>query len=115
MGKSSSGSEGQQITSPKEPETNFAPMYAAMGQMMAMSAATNAQTIEAMTAMQAQAPKATAVAEQDWKKRSDELRAKISADMSSEAASKRGRESTVLTSPLTEEEVQTTQSVLTGK
>ena len=114
MGKGDSGGS-QQIETPKEPEVDYTPMYEAMGQMMAMSAQTNAQTTEAMTAMQANAPAATATAEQDWKKRSEELREKMSANMTSDAAAKRGRESTILTSPLTEEKVKTTESVLTGK
>ena len=86
-------------------------MYAAMGQMAAMNAAANAQTMDAMTAMQMKAPEPTATTDQDWKKRSDALREKIATNT---ANTRRGRESTILTSPLTDEKVKTTESVLTG-
>jgi cell envelope opacity-associated protein A len=51
----------------------------------------------------------------DWSERHDQLLAKTKADYDNELASKKGRSSTILTSPmLDEEDPDTTQSLLTG-
>ena len=51
----------------------------------------------------------------DWAERNNQLLAKTKADYGVEAAGKKGRSSTILTSPLLDEEdPSTTQSLLTG-
>jgi hypothetical protein len=97
------------------PMIDMSPMFEAFGAMSEMMMQTQASSTDAMMKMMAQAPQSTVTTEPDWKKRADELRAKITGDLTEEAAKRRGRESTILTSPLTEEEIKLTDSVLTGK
>ncbi len=111
MGSGKGGSPPTEQPIVAEPVQDFSAMYEAMGQMAAMNAASNAQTMDAMMMMQSQAPEPTATTDQDWQKRSDALKEKIATNT---ANSKRGRASTILTSPLTDEQVKTTESVLTG-
>jgi len=108
--KGSSSNKEQKIEA--EPVQDYSAMYNAMNQMAAMNAALNAQAMTAMTSMQAAAPKVQA--EPDWKARADSLREKIASSVTADNAARRGRESTILTSPLTDEKVKTTESVLTG-
>lgn len=115
MGSGKGGSPPEQpVARQAEPSVDYGPMFEAMGQMAAMNAALQAQSMDQMMAMQAMAPEPTAKAEPDWKARADALREKISASVTADAAARRGRESTILTSPLTDEKVKTTESVLTG-
>lgn len=114
MGSGKGGSPPTEQPRVAEPTIDYGPMFAAMGQMAAMNAAANANTMDAMMTMKSMAPETTAVAEPNWKARADALREKISSSVSAEVAARRGRESTILTSPLTDEKVKTTESVLTG-
>jgi len=114
MGSGKGGSPPESVNRQPEPTVDYGPMFAAMGQMAAMNAAMQAQSMDQMMTMQAMAPEPTATAEPDWQKRADALREKISASVTADAAARRGRESTILTSPLTDEKVKTTESVLTG-
>ena len=52
--------------------------------------------------------------ETDWTEKSKELAAKAKADYSAEAANKKGRMATILTSPLLDDEATTTGSLLGG-
>lgn len=114
MGSGKGGSPPTSTVERPPPETDFGPMFEAMAEMSAMNAAMNAQAMDSMIMMQSMAPDSTATAEPDWKKRADALREKISASVTADAAARRGRESTIVTSPLTDEPVKTTESVLTG-
>ena len=82
-------------------------------EMMAASQVQNQKNQLGM--MLAQAPQPTATPTYDWKSRAAALKEKISGQVSEEAAARRGRASTILTSPLTDEDVTLTTSVLTGK
>lgn len=111
----SSGAKEQRIESPAEPSTDYGAMYNAMNQMAELTAMQNANSMNAMMALQSQAPVAEVTPNVDWKKRADALREKIGAEEKEKALSRKGRESTILTSPLTDEKVKVTESVLTGK
>lgn len=101
---------------PEMPYVDMSPIYAAMGGMMEMMAASQVQNQKNQLGMMlAQAPQPTATPEYDWKSRAAALKEKISGQVSEEAAARRGRASTILTSPLTDEDVTLTTSVLTGK
>ena len=114
MGSGKGGSPPEPQVQQPPPEVDFGPMFEAMAEMSAMNAAMQAQSMDSMMLMQSMAPETTAKAEPDWKKRADALREKISASVTADAAARRGRESTIITSPLTDEPVKTTESVLTG-
>lgn len=88
-------------------------IYGIMGQLMMQNQQAQVANMETMYALQASAP-TTSTETVDWQKRADELKAKIAAEEMDAASKKRGRESTVLTSPLTDEKVKTTESVLQG-
>lgn len=98
------------------PQFDMSPMYAALSNMQATNAEMLAENQTRMNKMvgEISSPRATPDTE-SWAQKMDALRKKISADSADAASKKRGRESTVLTSPLTDEQVKTTGSVLTGK
>lgn len=52
--------------------------------------------------------------ETDWTEKAKELASKAKADYTAEAAAKKGRSATILTSPLLEDEAPTTGSLLGG-
>lgn len=115
-GQSSSAADPYTTQQPEMPYVDMTPIYAAMGGMMEMMAASQMQNQQnTLGALLAQAPQPTATPTYDWKSRADALREKISGQVSEEAAARRGRASTILTSPLTDEDVTLTTSVLTGK
>ena len=126
MGKGKSSSPPPQMQQPQSqmhtieaPSIDLTPMYATMAQMMAMQASSQDQSLQQMRQMQSQlqtaAPKpADPDITTNWKARADALREKISATEMDAAGRRRGRESTILTSPLTDEDISTTESVLKG-
>ena len=119
LGGESSSSAAQdpyEMQQPEMPYVDMSPIYAAMGGMMEMMAASQVQNQKNQLGMMlAQAPQPTATPTYDWKSRAAALKEKISGQVSEEAAARRGRASTILTSPLTDEDVTLTTSVLTGK
>ena len=120
LGEGSSGSaaaaDPYAMQQPEMPYVDMSPIYAAMGGMMEMMAASQVQNQKNQLGMMlAQAPQPTATPEYDWKSRAAALKEKISGQVAEEAVARRGRASTILTSPLTDEDVTLTTSVLTGK
>ena len=112
----SSSPDPYAMQQPEMPYIDMSPIYAAMGGMMEMMAASQMQNQKTqMMSLLASAPQPTATPTYDWKSRADALREKISGQESEAAAARRGRSSTILTSPLTDEDVTLTTSVLTGK
>lgn len=65
-------------------------------------------------ALLASAPKATASTSSNWQSQSTDLAERIAAAYNSAEESPKGRSSTVLTSPLTDDEVNLSSSVLSG-
>jgi len=115
-GKSKASSDPYTMQQPEMPYIDMSPIYAAMGGMMEMMAASQVQNQKNQLGMMlAQAPQPTATPTYDWQSRAAALKEKISGQVSEEAAARRGRASTILTSPLTDEDVTLTTSVLTGK
>jgi len=114
-GKSSSSPPPSAMQEQQAPEMDLTPMYSTMAQMMAMQQSNSDQSLQQMRQMQMAAPQSTEPeAETNWKARADALREKIAASETDAASRRRGRESTILTSPLTDEDVNTTESVLKG-
>ncbi len=110
------GSSTPSYSPPVEtPGVDMAPLFSAMMQMQNMTAMMMRQNQQNMETMMAAAPKAEVDPSVNWSKRMEELRTKISGDMNTAASKRRGRESTVVTSPLTDDEVKLTESVLSGK
>ena len=115
-GSKNSAPDPYAMQQPEMPYIDMTPIYAAMGGMMEMMAASQVQNQKnQMSMLLAQAPQPTATPTYDWQSRATALREKISGQVSEEAAARRGRSSTILTSPLTDEDVTLTTSVLTGK
>lgn len=115
-GQSSSAPDPYAMQQPEMPYVDMTPIYAAMGGMMEMMAASQMQNQKNQLSMLlAQAPQPTATPTYDWQSRAAALKEKISGQVTEEAAARRGRASTILTSPLTDEDVSLTTSVLTGK
>lgn len=120
MGKGGGSGVPETPVQPPPTQIDYAammsPMVAAMQQsavaqqnMMAQSAAGQAAMIAAMPQVTQQA------APMDWKARNEEIKKKISQDMTLEAEKRRGRGSTILTSSALEDETpKLTKSVLTG-
>lgn len=114
--KSSAPQDPYAMQQPEMPYVDMTPIYAAMGGMMEMMAASQVQNQKnQMSMLLAQAPQPTATPTYDWQSRAAALKDKISGQVTEEAAARRGRASTILTSPLTDEDVSLTTSVLTGK
>jgi hypothetical protein len=101
----------QQTTAP---QMDMSPMYLAMGQMQQQMAEAQMQNMRQIDSLMASAPKPTVDKTVDWKNQAAELKKKIAADYDINAANRRGRESTIITSPLTDTDVALTDSVLTG-
>lgn len=115
MGKGSNSPPPSAPVTQSAPEVDLSPMYMALSQMQLSNSASQQQGLQQMQAMQDSAPKQSATpSEQSWKERADALRARISASETDAASKRRGRESTILTSPLTDEEVKTTEPILKG-
>lgn len=112
---SSDNEDTPSATTTTTPSIDLTPLYDTMTMMTEMMAAQAKSQQETMYTLMSQAPTATAKADPDFNKRADDLKAKIAADYTKEAAARRGRESTILTTPLTDEPVALTDSVLTGK
>jgi len=96
------------------PQIDMSPMYLAMGEMQKQMMEAQVQNMHQIDNLMASAPKPTVDKTVDWKMQSDELKKKILAYYDTNVAHRRGRESTIITSPLTGRDVALTDSVLTG-
>jgi len=109
------GSSPQYVMQPaKAPQVDMSPMYRAMGQMQQQMMESQMQNMHQIDSLMASAPKPTLDKTVDWKNQAAELKKKIAADYDANAADRRGRESTIITSPLTDKDVALTDSVLKG-
>jgi len=91
------GSNTAPVYTPPPQEMNFEPMMAAMGEMMLMASSMNAPKYEPPPAI-IEAPTI------DWTAKQKEVASKANIDITEEMKRRRGRASTVLTSPLVNEE-----------
>lgn len=90
------GGETIPAYTPPSPEIDYEAMIGMMGEMMIMS--------QMNTPQYAPPPAITSEPAVDWAARQKELQTKVDADVTAELRRKRGRASTVLTSPLVNEE-----------
>lgn len=114
-GKGGGGSTAAAVT-PTMPSVDTSGMTNMLSQMQASNTAAILQAQQQMNeAISKIDDKDTQVEEQTWSDKMAALKAKVAADTTEIAAKKRGRASTILTSPLNDEEVKTTGSILMGK
>ena len=118
MGGGGSSKGGSEQTYAPPPEDTSEDDAAMMEMMMAMMAGMGGGGME-MPAMphtpdveEYQPPPIEKAAKIDWKKKQEELAAKTKADYKGDVANKKGRTSTIHTSPLLDDETNTKQQVL---
>lgn len=108
------GGKGSTENIPAPPPAQQPDMAALVAPMMGMMSALASMSSLPIPSIQ-QPPIGEIVPSVDWQAKQKELQSKIAADTTAELSRRRGRSSTILTSPLAEgEEIKTTSAAMTG-